>query len=329
LGSVFAHGARRDLAIMSDGAGQFNVYRHILCWIHAERGIKKLVGFSEAQRVALDRVRDEIWTFYRELKAAPNPAKKAELRTRFGEIFRQATCFEQLNAALDRIAKHEAELLRVLQRPELPLHNNLSESDILFSASSAEAARGVKRATSVKVQVPRKPATLLKSATRLTTPYLPVGADESYLPSNRNPITIVRTGTGKKPISLFWFPGSGQAPTNEMIGRFANAFHEAGLALRIYSMPYHEERAMAEAISLIKAQRGKVLLGSHSAGGSAVNEVLEKVHGKIAGGIAINSHGDYDRFGIPALFVLGENDYGRESVRSPRSRSPELSVVPF
>jgi hypothetical protein len=35
-----------------------------------------------------------------------------------------------LDAALRRIAKNKTELLLVLDRPDIPLHNNLSESDI-------------------------------------------------------------------------------------------------------------------------------------------------------------------------------------------------------
>ena len=35
-----------------------------------------------------------------------------------------------LNLALERLYKNKAELLLVLERPEIPLHNNLSENDI-------------------------------------------------------------------------------------------------------------------------------------------------------------------------------------------------------
>jgi len=35
-----------------------------------------------------------------------------------------------LNQALKRLHKNKAELLRVLERPEIPLHNNTSERDI-------------------------------------------------------------------------------------------------------------------------------------------------------------------------------------------------------
>jgi hypothetical protein len=45
LGSVLAHGFNPELVIISDDAGQFNLLLllHALCWIHAERTIRKLV----------------------------------------------------------------------------------------------------------------------------------------------------------------------------------------------------------------------------------------------------------------------------------------------
>jgi hypothetical protein len=40
------------------------------------------------------------------------------------------TCYERLNQTLQRTHKNKAELLLVLERPDIPLHNNSSESDI-------------------------------------------------------------------------------------------------------------------------------------------------------------------------------------------------------
>jgi len=52
LASAISHGLSRDLVILSDDAGQFNILllAHALCWIHAERIINKLVGFNDDQR---------------------------------------------------------------------------------------------------------------------------------------------------------------------------------------------------------------------------------------------------------------------------------------
>lgn len=133
LGSVLSHEIAPDLVILSDDAGQFNVLRHALCWVHAERTIHKLLPFSAAQREAVETVRGQIWELYQDLKAyqqAPSPPQKRQLARRFETIFTAKTCFQTLNLALKRLHQNKAELLLVLDRPEVPLHNNGSEREI-------------------------------------------------------------------------------------------------------------------------------------------------------------------------------------------------------
>ena len=133
IGSIFEHGFNRDMAILSDDAGQFNIFNHALCWIHAERTFCKLIGYSDENIQALDNTRSQIWELYAELKEykeLPDDQKKAWIELRFDEIFTRKTCFASLNQALKRIYQNKSELLLVLDRPEIPLHNNLSESDI-------------------------------------------------------------------------------------------------------------------------------------------------------------------------------------------------------
>lgn len=133
LGSVIAHGVNRDLVVVSDDAGQFDVLLHALCWIHAERVFVKLVGFNDTQREALEGVRTEIWTIYAELKAykkAPDEQKKAHIEARFDQLCATKTYYASLNLALERLHRNKAELLLVLDRPNIPLHNNPSERDI-------------------------------------------------------------------------------------------------------------------------------------------------------------------------------------------------------
>jgi len=135
VASILSHGVSPELVILSDDAGQFNVagFLNALCWVHAERTIHTLLPFSEANREAQEAVRDQIWQFYQALKAfkvAPHEEKKLALETRFEDIFTQKTCFQTLNLALKRLHENKKELLLVLERPEIPLHNNLSENDI-------------------------------------------------------------------------------------------------------------------------------------------------------------------------------------------------------
>jgi len=133
LGSVLEHGINPRLVILSDDAGQFNILLHALCWIHAERTINKLVPFNDEQRKALEKARTQIWDYYDELKAykkAPINEKKVELEARFDKIFSSKTCYATLNQALKRLHRNKSELLLVLEYPDIPLHNNLSEGDI-------------------------------------------------------------------------------------------------------------------------------------------------------------------------------------------------------
>jgi hypothetical protein len=132
-GSVKAHGLLRDTVIVSDDAGQFNVGRHGLCWVHAERLVHKLDTFTDKTRAAQQRTRRLIWRFYGDLKAYrrdPTPQRRAALRARFDRIFRRRTGFATLDSLLKRLHANKDELLVVLDRPEVPLHTNGSENDI-------------------------------------------------------------------------------------------------------------------------------------------------------------------------------------------------------
>ena len=122
-----------SLVVVSDGAGQFKVLIHALCWVHAERLVYKLVPLNEAHREDIKKVRGEIWDLYRDLKRykeQPESNKKAELEREFERIFTQKTSYQLLNQQLKRLHKHKSSLLRVLERPEIPLHTNGSENDL-------------------------------------------------------------------------------------------------------------------------------------------------------------------------------------------------------
>ncbi len=132
-GAVAAHGFLKDTVIVSDDAGQFNVGLHALCWVHAERLVHKLDTFTAVARAAKETIRALIWWFYDDLKAyaaAPAPRRKAALKARFDRIFTRQTGYPTLDRLLARLHANKAELLRVLDRPEIPLHTNGSENDI-------------------------------------------------------------------------------------------------------------------------------------------------------------------------------------------------------
>jgi hypothetical protein len=132
-GSLDHHGLLQDAVIVSDGAGQFDVLRHGLCWIHAERLIHRLVTVTEEQRAAVALVRHLIWWFYRDLKlyrTDPSARARASLKARFDRIFTRTTGFAELDELLARLKLRKAELLVTLERPEVPLNTNSSERDV-------------------------------------------------------------------------------------------------------------------------------------------------------------------------------------------------------
>ena len=133
IGSLIHHGFPPELVILSDDAGQFDVLCHALCWVHAERVFQRLLPLNTRHTQALNWARTQLWDLYADLKQykhAPTEAAKQELQARFEEICRTKTSFQTLNQALKRLANNKAQLLRVLERADIPLHNNLSERDI-------------------------------------------------------------------------------------------------------------------------------------------------------------------------------------------------------
>jgi Transposase IS66 family len=146
-GSIHAHGFLRNAVLLSDDAGQFAVGRHALCWVHAERLVHKLDTFTDLQRSARQKLRTLIWNFYADLKTyRTNPSKRRRLllRARFDRIFRRRTGFVTLDRLLARLHANKAELLRVLERPEIPLHTNGSENDIRCQVTRRKVSAGTR-----------------------------------------------------------------------------------------------------------------------------------------------------------------------------------------
>jgi hypothetical protein len=146
-GSIKAHGFLPDTVIVSDDAGQFNVGRHALCWIHAERLVHKLDTFTDEHRLAQSTVRAEIWTLYGDLKnyrRHPSPPRKAALTAEFDRIFTRTTGFVTLDRLLGRLHANKTELLMVLERPEIPLHTNATENDIRCQVTRRKVSGGTR-----------------------------------------------------------------------------------------------------------------------------------------------------------------------------------------
>jgi hypothetical protein len=146
-GSIQTHDFLSGAVVLSDDAGQFNIGQHALCWVHAERLVHKLSTFTDQSRAAQAEVRGLIWNFYADLKAyklAPTPGGHEALSARFDLIFLRRTGFITLDRLLSRLHANKAELLMVLNRPEIPLHTNGSESDIRCQVTRRKVSAGTR-----------------------------------------------------------------------------------------------------------------------------------------------------------------------------------------
>jgi hypothetical protein len=118
--------------LLTDDAPQFGQITpyHALCWIHEGRHYKKLTPFVEHHRHLLDDFLTEFWTFYKSLldyRLNPCQADAQRLKKRFHTLFSTSTGYDQLDQRIARTKDHAAQLLLVLDFPEIPLHNNPAE----------------------------------------------------------------------------------------------------------------------------------------------------------------------------------------------------------
>ena len=140
----------RDAVIISDGAGQFRVGDHALCWIHGERLVYRLDAFCESQRKAVDRIRHRIWWLYADIKDYchdPTARRKGQLRRRFDSIFTAKTGFVALDRLLKRLHRRKDEMLKVLERPDIPMHTNDSENAVRCYVTKRKISGGTRTDT--------------------------------------------------------------------------------------------------------------------------------------------------------------------------------------
>ena len=133
IGAIVARGLLSDTVIVSDEAGQFDVFQHALCWLHAERHLRQIVCVTDQQHQLVAVQRQLVWWFYADLKfykEEPSSERRTALRQRFDRIFGRVTGFADLDEAVARIHANKDDLLRVLDRPDIPLNTNNSETAV-------------------------------------------------------------------------------------------------------------------------------------------------------------------------------------------------------
>jgi hypothetical protein len=134
--AVAAYHAEKGVAIVDtlvcDDASEFNwlTRTRMLCWVHDGRLYKKLEPVIALHREQLQDFRKSYWEYYEQLLAfceKPTAQKCIQLEAQFDELFATHTGYYDLDQRIAKTRAKKTSLLRVLQHPELPLHNNASE----------------------------------------------------------------------------------------------------------------------------------------------------------------------------------------------------------
>lgn len=157
--AIGAYRAQHDVPVVEtlvvDDAPQWKgiTADRALCWVHEGRHYKKLDPCVPAHRQLLDDFRRDFWDYYRELVAyreQSSASEAARLSLAFDALFRRQTGYAALDERIAKTRAKQAALLRVLDHPELPLHNNPAElgarrrvrkRDVSFGARSPAGIR--------------------------------------------------------------------------------------------------------------------------------------------------------------------------------------------
>ena len=115
--------------LVCDDAPQFKLLTAdlALCWVHEGRHYKKLSPVVACHQEAVDKFLDDFWDYYRNLLAyrdSPSEQAAEKLRSEFCKLFDTNSGYQQLDERKRLTLLKISELLRVLEHPELPLHNN-------------------------------------------------------------------------------------------------------------------------------------------------------------------------------------------------------------
>jgi hypothetical protein len=118
--------------LLTDEARQYAAIarEQALCWVHEGRHYKKLSPYLAYHQQLLTDFRGQFWEFYHQLqKYRANPAANLadRLRTEFDTLFSTTTGYDALDQQIATTKAKKDRLLKVLDYPVIPLHNNPAE----------------------------------------------------------------------------------------------------------------------------------------------------------------------------------------------------------
>ena len=119
--------------LLSDRAGQFTVFDHAACWIHMERPLRKITVSSKKVKKELNQVREAIWRLYNKLKEfALTKLGRESIETQYDALINMHSISPAITQVINNFRNYRKEMLKVLDHPNLPLHNNDTERDIRY-----------------------------------------------------------------------------------------------------------------------------------------------------------------------------------------------------
>lgn len=118
--------------LLSDEARQYATIagEQALCWVHAGRHYKKLSPYLAYHQHLLTDFQGQFWEFYHQLqqyRAHPTIELADQLRTDFDTLFSTTTGYDLLDQQIATTKTKKDRLLKVLDYPAIPLHNNPAE----------------------------------------------------------------------------------------------------------------------------------------------------------------------------------------------------------
>jgi len=121
-----------EIPFVTDGARQYLDVsnNHAKCWIHEIRHYKKLMPFLDHHRSLLDKAMDQIWGLFDLLnryKNHPDKSLRVVIEWKFNWLFSRRTGYADLDERLASTDANRDGLLKVLEYPFLPIHNNAAE----------------------------------------------------------------------------------------------------------------------------------------------------------------------------------------------------------
>jgi len=150
----------------------------------------------------------------------------------------------------------------------------------------------------------------------MQAPVPPLTGKESYTGPAVDSVEF-RTGDANAPVdfTLAWLPGAQQRADNEILRRMVNAFHDAGLNLRIVGLA---GEALLPGLLSRTPPGMRILLGGHSMGGGAAARFCSSKRASVSALITINAAlpargangGASAKVAVPAMFIVGQNDPG-------------------